>query len=173
MINRKFRRIINTDKSCRVEEITNKINTIEEARCHMKIKTAEIKMLIKQCIQVGEIYTTEDFAEYIKKNSAKEFTRGQLSGAIAQLIDAKSIVRIDRGLYSKNVEKVSEEKQQSENKQDSFHKDMYELLDDFLEKLETSLNSVNIGTIDEKKLQSLLEVRNLKNKVEMVKALFE
>ena len=36
-------------------------------------------------------------------NSQKEVTRGQISGAISQLIDSKEIIRVGRGLYSKDT----------------------------------------------------------------------
>ena len=69
----------------------------------MRISTAEIKMLIKKCVSNGGTYTVEDLKNYITANSDKEMTRGQLSGAVFQLADAKEIIRVERGLYSKNV----------------------------------------------------------------------
>ena len=69
----------------------------------MKISTAEIKMLIKECIKQGGMYTARDFKEYIVANSGKDVTRGQISGAVSQLVDMKEIVRVGRGLYAKDA----------------------------------------------------------------------
>ena len=55
----------------------------------MKISTAEIKIMIKECIRIPGMYTATDFRNYINMNSQKEVTRGQISGAISQLIIRK------------------------------------------------------------------------------------
>lgn len=52
----------------------------------MRISTAEIKMLIKECVRQGGMYTAPDFKEYIVENSGKDVTRGQISGGISQLV---------------------------------------------------------------------------------------
>ena len=49
------------------------------------------------------MYTAPDFKEYIILNSKKDVTRGQISGAVSQLIDTKEIVRVGRGLYAKDM----------------------------------------------------------------------
>ena len=49
----------------------------------MRISTAEIKMLIKECVRQGGMYTAPDFKEYIVANSGKDVTRGQISGAVS------------------------------------------------------------------------------------------
>ena len=69
----------------------------------MRISTAEIKMLIKECVRQGGMYTAPDFKEYIVENSGKDVTRGQISGGISQLVDTKEIVRVGRGLYAKDM----------------------------------------------------------------------
>lgn len=78
----------------------------------MRISTAEIKMLIKECVKQGGMYTAPDFKEYIILNSKKDVTRGQISGAVSQLIDTKEIVRVGRGLYAKDM-KVTINKKKS------------------------------------------------------------
>ena len=69
----------------------------------MRISTAEIKMLIKECVRQGGMYTAPDFKEYIVANSGKDVTRGQISGAVSQLVDTKEIVRVGRGLFAKDM----------------------------------------------------------------------
>ncbi len=78
----------------------------------MRISTAEIKMLIKECVKQEGMYTALDFKEYIAVNSGKDVTRGQISGAVSQLVDAKEIVRVGRGLYAKDM-KVTINKKKS------------------------------------------------------------
>ena len=82
----------------------------------MRISTAEIKMLIKECIKQGGMYTAPDFKEYIVANSGKDVTRGQISGAITQLVDMKEIVRVGRGLYAKDIKSTSSKKKNLDNK---------------------------------------------------------
>ncbi len=65
----------------------------------MKISTGEIKKLLKECTANGRDCTPQDFAEYISRNSSKDFTKGQLAGAIAQLADSGDLIKVERGLY--------------------------------------------------------------------------
>lgn len=37
------------------------------------------------------MYTAPDFKEYIVANSGKDVTRGQISGAVSQLVDTKEL----------------------------------------------------------------------------------
>lgn len=39
----------------------------------MKISTAEIKMLIRKCVESEGFYTADDFKKYINLHSKKEF----------------------------------------------------------------------------------------------------
>ena len=43
--------------------------------------------MILDCVKTPGMYTGADFSEYIRLNSDKDFTRGQISGALAQLVD--------------------------------------------------------------------------------------
>ena len=79
----------------------------------MRISTAEIKLLIRKCISQGGMYTTADFCEFINRESDKNYTRGQISGSLAQLVDLGYIVRIDRGLY-KGTEKSQKDRNEEE-----------------------------------------------------------
>lgn len=65
----------------------------------MRISTGEIKKLLKECTANGRDCTPQDFADYISRNSSKEFTKGQLAGAIAQLADCGDLEKVERGLY--------------------------------------------------------------------------
>lgn len=86
-----------------------------------KISTAEIKRLIKSYVREGKYYTAVDFMDYVRKESGKKFTRGQISGAVAQLVDAGNIIRVERGLYIKG-EKAEEDVQSDEKIKDNTFK---------------------------------------------------
>lgn len=98
----------------------------------MKISTAEIKMLIKKCVSKGGSYTVADLKNYITANSDKEMTRGQLSGAVFQLADAKEIIRVERGLYSKNAmsafDEESMESQENSELKEELYKTLYRII---------------------------------------------
>lgn len=59
--------------------------------------------------------------DYVRKESGKKFTRGQISGAVAQLVDAGNIIRVERGLYIKG-EKAEEDVQSDEKIKDNTFK---------------------------------------------------
>lgn len=65
----------------------------------MKISTAEIKKLMIACALDEKIHSVADFKRYISENSDKEFTSGQISGAIHQLSENGELDNIERGLY--------------------------------------------------------------------------
>lgn len=86
-----------------------------------KISTAEIKRLIKNYVREGKYYTAVDFMDCVRNESGKKFTRGQISGAVAQLVDAGNIIRVERGLYIKG-EKAEEDAQSDEKIKDNTFK---------------------------------------------------
>lgn len=67
----------------------------------MRLTTGEIKILIKRGVEQGESKTIPEIDAYIRQHTDKQFTRGQLTGAIAQLVDRNEIVRIERGVYQR------------------------------------------------------------------------
>ena len=73
----------------------------------MKISTAEIKKLIIACAADEKLHTVADFKQYILENSDKEFTPGQISGAIYQLSQTGELDNIERGLYRSTSKQVS------------------------------------------------------------------
>lgn len=66
-----------------------------------RLKTSEIKLLLRQCVQDGKNHPVDDFKKYIAQNAEKSFSIGQLSGAISQLTALKELENIGRGLYRK------------------------------------------------------------------------
>ena len=116
----------------------------------MKISTAEIKMLIKECVRQGGMHTAPDFKEYIAANSGKDVTRGQISGAISQLVDTKEIVRVGRGLYAKDMKVTINKKKNTE--------------------LATTISSIDIWELNGENFEIVTKMRELKDTIEGIKA---
>lgn len=136
----------------------------------MKISTAEIKMLIKECVRCCGVYTTSDFREYVRVNSKKDVTRGQISGAISQLVDTKDIVRVGRGLYSKDMNSISSRNISSNNESGKALKsDIYTTLVKVEKELESTISSINIWELNGDNFELIAKVRELKERIEEIK----
>lgn len=137
----------------------------------MKISTSEIKILIKECVSSCGMYTVSDFGNYIKLNSGKDVTRGQISGAIYQLVDSKDIVRIERGLYSKDVKSFSDKNVASNNESENqFQKEIYDTLSRVKKDLAKVTGSINIWESDGKNFEIVAKIRELKKTIEEIKS---
>lgn len=66
-----------------------------------RLKTAEIKLLLKECVEDGNVHPIDDFKRYIAEKTGKPYSIGQLSGSIAQLAALGVLENVDRGLYRK------------------------------------------------------------------------
>lgn len=137
----------------------------------MKISTAEIKMLIRECVKSCGVYTAADFGNYIRLNSGKDFTRGQISGAISQLIDTKDIIRIGRGLYSKDVKSISTKSIDSHNKaENTLQKKIYDTLSKIEKDLAEVTGSINVWELDGENFDMIAKIRGLKESIEEIKS---
>lgn len=137
----------------------------------MKIATAEIKMLIKECVGSCGMYTAADFGNYIRVNSGKDVTRGQISGAISQLVDSKEIVRIGRGLYSKDAKSFSNKNIADNNEiENLFQKEIYDTLSKVEKDLAKVTASINIWELDGKNFEIVAKMRELKKSIEEIKS---
>lgn len=131
------------------------------------MSTAEIKMLIKKCVKTNGTYTAADFSKYIKIKSEKEFTRGQISGALAQLTDSGDIVRVERGLYSgKNQAEQNIDNGPSFHPKTQFKKEALRKLDSMEGMLADFVNSIKVWDLEGEDLEILLIFRELKNSME-------
>lgn len=74
---------------------------------YMKISTAEIKKLMIACAADGKPHSVADFKRYISENSSKEFTSGQISGALYQLSELGELDNVERGFYRSTGKIVS------------------------------------------------------------------
>ena len=136
----------------------------------MRISTAEIKMLIKECIKQGGMYTAPDFKEYIVANSGKDVTRGQISGAITQLVDMKEIVRVGRGLYAKDIKSTSSKKKNLDNKaEDTLKIQIYNTLTKVEKELATTISSIDIWKLNDDNFEIVTRMRELKDSIEEIK----
>ena len=86
------------------------------------------KNVNKKCVSKGGSYTVADLKNYITANSDKEMTRGQLSGAVFQLADAKEIIRVERGLYSKNAMSAFDEESMESQENSELKEELYKTL---------------------------------------------
>ncbi|MFR8036642.1 hypothetical protein [Clostridium fessum] len=136
----------------------------------MRISTAEIKMLIKKCVSNGGTYTVEDLKNYITANSDKEMTRGQLSGAVFQLADAKEIIRVERGLYSKNVMSAFNEESTESQENSELKEELYKTLNKIEKELINVIGNVDIWNLSGEEFELITKVRELKSAIAQIKA---
>ena len=133
----------------------------------MKISTAEIKMYIKECVKMPGMYTATDFRNYIGMKSQKEITRGQISGAISQLVDSEDIIRVGRGLYSKDEKSISNKNVTVNNEaEDSLKRDIYNTLNKVEGEL---LNAINVWELNSDNFEIITKIRELKTSIEEIK----
>ena len=124
----------------------------------MKISTAEIKMLVKECVKTQGVYTTSDFAKYIELHSDKDFTRSQIAGALSQLTDTKDIVKI-KDNSGRNFEK----------KVNFFKENIYDALCKIENDIEESIGTVNILELEHENFEIISKLRDLKMYIEDIK----
>lgn len=138
----------------------------------MRISTAEIKSLMKDCAAQEGMYTTSDFCDYIRKRSEKEFTSGQIAGALAQLVDTGHLVRVERGLYrgtaTKQAEKKAEQESGADREPSSFRKKIVECLQDTKRKLTQIAGEENILEMDEEDYRLVLEIKKINEEIEEI-----
>lgn len=135
----------------------------------MKISTAEIKMLIKKCVSKGGSYTVADLKNYITANSDKEMTRGQLSGAVFQLADAKEIIRVERGLYSKNAMSAFDEESMESQENSELKEELYKTLSKIEIELINVMGNIDIGNLSGEEFELITKVRELKSAIAQIK----
>lgn len=135
----------------------------------MKISTAEIKVLIKECVKTYGMYTTADFKNYITQKSGKEVTRNQITGAIGQLIDTKDIVRIERGLYSKDVNHIDIGTDANNDTANILKKEIYRTLNKMEDDLINKLGSISVLDLDRDNYAIITKVRALRESIEEIK----
>lgn len=137
----------------------------------MKISTTEIKILIKECVKQGGMYTASDFKEYIITTSGKVATRGQISGAVSQLVDTKEIARVGRGLYAKDIKATfTKEKKENNKVEDTLKLQIYNTLTNVEKELATTISSIDIWKLNGEHFEIITNMRKLKDSIEEIKA---
>jgi len=135
----------------------------------MKISTAEIKLLLKECVRSEGVYTISDFSRYISLKSDKAFTKSQVSGAISQLVDTGMIARVERGLYKGPTQEMGEESKEKKGKiKTRFAQEAIDFLDEIENKFADFVNSKEIWKLDEHEFEILSEMRELKERMEKI-----
>ncbi len=113
------------------------------------------------------MYTATDFRNYINMNSQKEVTRGQISGAISQLIDSKEIIRVGRGLYSKDTQSIK--KTTNDEAEDTLKNDIYNTLSKMEDELMNAIGAVNVWELNSDNFAVITKMRELKDSIEEIK----
>ena len=142
---------------------------------NMKISTAEIKKLMIACAADGEPHSVADFKRYILENSDKEFTTGQISGAIYQLSENGELNNIERGLYkitskafphrneatnTRNFEKLEEKAE---------YRTLIKLcLEQTEQQLEEIVNTINVWKLTSAEFEFLGEIKKLNEQMKRV-----
>lgn len=134
----------------------------------MKISTAEIKMLIKECVKKEGVYTAKDFKNYILANTQKEVTQGQIAGGISQLVDSKAIIRIERGLYEKYKEPAQSISGENEEK-NKLKAELYDTLNKVEKELVNAIGKVNVWDLNEEDFELIKQIRELKSSITQIK----
>ena len=136
----------------------------------MKLTTAEIKILIKECIGDGELHNFESFRNYITKKTDKIFTDNQITGAIKQLSSKGSMIKVERGLYRGNNQKVEAKEKiifhslklsPQEEKIAQARNRMKADIDKTAASLEEIMRTISIAEIDNQEYELFREVKEL------------
>ena len=106
---------------------------------------------------------------YIRNNSEKQFTRGQLSGALAQLVDNGDIVRVSRGLYSKDsMTMVTKNLLVREETKSVFKQSTYRMLKNVETELAKVVSDTDVWKLEKDDFEILSKVCGLKEHIEEV-----
>lgn len=137
----------------------------------MRISTAEIKLMILDCVKTPGMYTGADFSEYIRLNSDKDFTRGQISGALAQLVDTKDIIRVERALYAKDAKSAKAISRIASNneKEKTMKNKIYNMLSQVEKEIAETIGSLNIWELSGENFEIIAKIRELKVSIEDIK----
>ena len=157
--------------SSKIKKTNDKTDKIQHRRIKMKISTTEIKILIKECVKQGGMYTASDFKEYIITNSGKVATRGQISGAISQLVDTKEITRVGRGLYAKDIKETFTKKKTVDSEaEDTLKIQIYNTLTNVEKELATTISSIDIWKLNGENFEIITKMRKLRDSIEEIKS---
>lgn len=135
----------------------------------MKISTAEIKLLLKEYVKMEGVYTVSDFSRYIAQRSDKKFTKSQISGAVAQLVDSGIIHRVERGLYEGNIQETEKNvKENVRNGNTRFAQEVIKFLNGIENEFANFVNSKEVWNLNVQEFEILSEMRDLKERMEKI-----
>ena len=138
----------------------------------MKISTAEIKKLILICAADETPHSVADFKRYILENSDKEFTPGQISGAIYQLSETGELDNIERGLYRikrKDIPHMNEKTDARNIEKEAEYRTLIRLCLEQTEKqLEEIVNNINVWKLTSAEFEFLGEIKKLNEQMKRI-----
>lgn len=133
----------------------------------MRLTTGEIKVLIKRGMEQSESKTIPEIEEYIHQHTDKQFTKGQLTGAVAQLVDRNELVRIERGVYRRGEVADGQINVNTYNDID-FKTQIKACLKKTAVELARIVSSVDILAADEEDFELLNKIRALRGDMESI-----
>lgn len=139
----------------------------------MRISTAEIKILILELIEDGKMHTVSDFKEFISQRSNKEWTSGQVAGALYQLVEARKLSNIERGLYKKGETgegqtNASIQYNRANQGESQFRNQIGKCLRETEKRLEEIANQINVMKLDAIDFEFLREVKLLNEQIKTI-----
>lgn len=127
----------------------------------MKLTTGEIKILIKNCLSEVSYSSVPEIKQYIAQNTIKEFTNGQIIGAIGQLVKRGDIENVERGVYKKN----NNEKLFLNGK--DFNDQIKLCLNNTMNELSSIIKRTDIIALDEKDYKKINRIKELKEYIDL------
>ncbi len=141
----------------------------------MKISTAEIKKLMIECAADEKPHSVADFKRYILENSDKEFTPGQISGAIYQLSETGELDNIERGLYRSTGKVVSHINEEADTRtlekleEKAEYRTLIRLcLEQTEQQLEGIVSNINVWKLTSAEFEFLGEIKKLNEQMKRV-----
>lgn len=136
----------------------------------MKISTAEIKMLMLDCAKDKKVHVVDDFKHYISEKSDKEYTSGQISGAVYQLSEIGMLEKVGRGLYQLGSKALDGTEEDNENEQEyvEFRGKVKLCLQKTEQQLEQIVEQINVWELTTKDFEFLGEIKRLNEQMKEI-----
>lgn len=129
----------------------------------MRISTAEIKLLLLECAEDGKVHAVSDFKQYMSQRTDKEYSSGQVSGALYQLTEMGVLVNLSRGLYQKGSKSVQQTEMVATNTiaqtNSEFRKQIKHCLQNTEQELERIVNQINVWELTTADFEFLGEIK--------------
>lgn len=136
----------------------------------MQLTTAEIKRLINVCAADNEKHSPQEFGAYISRVSGGTFTKGQLAGAIAQLVGTGELINVERGVYrvGQGAEGNMIAVEAGLNGSSIFAQEIGQCLSQTITNLSEVVERSNVMEMNQAEFALLGEIKRLKEELELI-----